>query len=218
MTATDIGRAVSKLREALVPAERCQKLVGLFYADDGPFAGKSFLEIEPSDPNRITASDLLAVTFMGEIYPPLAVRQLLHGAVGREAESFLAEIPADENLANVKDEVLHEEAGPYVGFWQALMPLHGVAETKVSKLMARKRPGLFPIYDSVIGERVAHVSEYWHVFRAFFEEPDAMSLVNELRSDTLPPDLPALRILDTAVWMRYSRGRSAISARAEAGL
>lgn len=93
--------------------------------------------------------------------------------------------------------------------------MHKVGPTKASKLLARKRPALVPIYDSVI-------SQYLRPPPGAFWTSLAQSLADKERRrriDALaPPDLPSspttLRLLDVAVWMRGGGSTNAKAARA----
>lgn len=205
---------------ALQPREKIQQLVGLFYDDEQAFAGTSFLTLGKTEPDVITPSDLLAVTLMGELYPPKAVRGLLSAGPLREKVSrLLSEIPADLEIWEASAEELHSEDAAPVRLWRELDAFPYVGSTKVSKLLARKRPRLIPIYDRWIEKKVAPISDYWRVYYEFLSDSSARRKVDELRPDRMTAkELPTLRVLDTAVWMRYSTGRSASSARQRVGL
>jgi len=154
-------------RQAVLPTENVQHLVSRFYDDDQGFAGTTFLGLEPNQSDRVGPEDLLAVTFMGEIYPPYAVRQLLHGDLGAELSDLLRRIP---NVCPIWKVSMEELDGAPTGAWELLRDRlrgFGVGPTRISKLLARKRPALIPIYDSVIGRHVAPVNEYWGVFHGF---------------------------------------------------
>ena len=218
MDDASVGRPMGEaaLREALAPEDKVQRLVSRFYDDEKAFAGTTFLDLPEEDPNAIESSDLLAVTLMGETYPAAAVRTLLRMEPWRSAvTSLLVEIPKNLEIWSISDSDLHDEDGAPVKLWRLLDQLYGVGPTKTSKLMARKRPGLIPIYDRWIGEKVASRDDYWHVFHRFLSDASNRDAVNKVRPTAPGPrDLPGLRILDTAVWMRYSEGTPAKDARA----
>lgn len=213
------ARGVDALRRAIEPDDRVAGLVADFYDESGPFAGLSFLGFGSNPPHEITAGDLLAVTFMGEFYPPLAVRRLTQSSLAERVAALLADIPTGLAIWDVSTEQLHDEEGAPVQLWRELLSLYLVGRTKVSKLMARKRPALVPVYDRWIGEKIATVDDYWRVYHAFLCDDSNQADVNALRPSHLSEqDLPTLRILDTAVWMRYSEGRAAVAAREKHGL
>lgn len=100
-----------------------------------------------ADSDRFTADDLVAITFLSVDTPPAAARALL---VERKDEfsALLVGIGPDRELAD-EDEPLPDD---WVG-WQLLGELRslpGVGPTTASKLLARKRPWLRPIWDSVV--------------------------------------------------------------------
>ncbi|MCA1840222.1 MAG: DUF6308 family protein [Actinobacteria bacterium] len=212
-----IEEGVRKLDAALADTEALGAAVRCFYDDVEVFAGRTFLEM-PSDPHRIETFDLLAVTLMGEMFRPLAIRQLLAGEVGEEAHHLLQRLDPDEALWNLDIEALHRKGHPVFDLWWLLMDLDEVGPTRASKLMARKRPNIVPIYDSVIGDRIATVDDYWRVFHLFLSDDERCAKVEELRATASLSDIPLLRILDTAIWMRYSGGRSARRVRKACGL
>jgi hypothetical protein len=186
-------------------------------SDEGRFAGRTFMELRPNDPDRVRPEDLLAVTFMGEIYPPYAVRKLLNGELGRQLSAILDRIPANLELWKA---TMDDFDGAPMSAWRLLREALkgcGVVATKISKLLARKRPALIPVYDSIIRDHVAPVGTYWRVFHDLLQDEKHRHMIKAVRPEHTPShDLPLLRVLDTAVWMRHSRGRSAISARRSA--
>ncbi len=211
-----ISSGVGRVQQALDMPKELAAAVRIFYDDDSSFAGSTFLGIE-SDPNCIEAEDLLAVTLMGEMFPAKAVRQLLFGAERDIASKLLAEIKNDA-LWDVDIDALHSPGNPVFDLWQLLDDLPYVGATRASKLMARKRPELIPIYDRIIGERIAGPAEYWYVFHAFLTHEQHRRTVEDLRSTAGLEGVALLRVLDTAIWMRYSRGTAAKSVRGQTGL
>lgn len=156
---------------------------------------------------------------MGETFPPDAVRRLLFGDFAIRVNDLLSRIPERRPLWRIGVDELHDRNAAPAALWHALLELHNVGPTKVSKLMARKRPHLIPIFDSVIGARIAGVVDYWRVFHAFLSRDANRDSVEALRpAGTDDGTTPTLRLLNTAVWMRYSAGESARAARVECGL
>lgn len=63
------------------------------------------------------------------------------------------------------------------------------------------------------------MDDYWYVFHAFLSDETNRRSVEKLRAEgTGSDDVPTLRLLDTAVWMRYSGGELALKARRKCGL
>jgi hypothetical protein len=71
---SELSIAESRLRAVL--ADRTQAVCGLaaFYKETGNFAGGTFTDLAPVEPDNLTASDLLAVTLMNIEATPRAVR------------------------------------------------------------------------------------------------------------------------------------------------
>lgn len=140
------------------------------YLHDG-FTGASFdswdsLGTRDADANVFTADDLIAVTLLSVNAGPRAAQALLRD---RRAEfsPLLAEIGPDRDLA--------DEPGPITPAWPAwrlenqLLTVHGIGLTIASKLIARKRPRLYPIWDTVVvdvlGTRGKHLASIHEALR-----------------------------------------------------
>lgn len=74
------------------------------------------------------------------------------------------------------------------------------------KLLARKRPHLLPVYDSVLRDALqGSTRAFWLPLRnELLQQGGALvDRLAQLRDDAgLPPETPLLRVLDVAVWMR----------------
>lgn len=208
---------LSALEKVLSMPEELAAAVRIFYDDEWTFAGSTFLAMK-SDANRIEAEDLLAVTLMGEMFPARAVRQLLDGPERLEAERLLKLIDVGRALWKWDIDALHSDGHPVLELWRMLDGFPYVGATRASKLMARKRPNLVPIYDSVVGKHIATADDYWYVFHAFLKEETNQGKVKDIRRKAGVDKVPLLRVLDTAVWMRYSRGTAAKAVREQTGL
>ncbi|MBX9921136.1 MAG: hypothetical protein K2Y33_15145 [Mycolicibacterium frederiksbergense] len=194
--------------------EPAKRLVEQFFDTDGPFAATTFDTLPDNDRDRFTATDLLAVTLLDVALPPPSVRSLLK----TDAEKFndlLAAVPSNVDLWDVHDEDLaHAEA-----LYWALRKLHKVGRTRASKLMARKRPRLIPVVDSVIIEALNLGDDSWVALRACLSSPATRQAIEASRPDNAPAEsISTLRLLDAAVWMRRSRSRHAKNARRNAGI
>ncbi|MFC9907005.1 DUF6308 family protein [Rhodococcus sp. NPDC127593] len=80
----------------------------------------------------------------------------------------------------------------------------GIGQTKATKLIARKRPRLYPIWDSVVsqvlGTERSHLNPVREALRA-----DGGALHHRLLSlreeAGLPEEISALRVFDVIAWM-----------------
>lgn len=194
--------------------EPATRLVEQFFDTEGPFAATTFDTLPDNDRIRFTTTDLLAVTLLDVALPPSSVRSLLESDAGK-FNGLLAAVPGDVDLWDVSDEDLaHAEA-----LYWALRKLPKVGLTRASKLMARKRPRLIPVVDSVIIEALHLGDDSWIALRACLSDPAVRDSVEASRPDNAPAEsISTLRLLDAAVWMRCSQSRNAKAARRKAGI
>ncbi|MET7391916.1 DUF6308 family protein [Dactylosporangium sp. NPDC005572] len=123
---------------------RIDDLVVTYFDPGGPFAGASFDLLGENPPNALTRDDLLATTLLDISWRPLAVRQLL--AEGDRIAAALAGIPTNLDLWTANPADL--DAATALHHWLDALP--GVGPVIASKLLARKRPRLVPIDDTVV--------------------------------------------------------------------
>jgi hypothetical protein len=193
--------------------EPAKRLIEQFFDTDGPFAATTFDTLPDNDRDRFTTTDLLAVTLLDVALPPPSIRSLLETGADK-FNGLLAAVPDEVDLWNVSDEDLaHAEA-----LYWALRKLHNVGRTRASKLMARKRPRLVPVVDSVIIEALNLGDDSWVSLRACLSDPTVRQAIEASRPDNAPAEfISTLRLLDAAVWMRRSQSRHAKNARRNAG-
>lgn len=101
------------------------------------------------DVNIFTADDLVAIGFLSVNAGPVAARTILRDR-RTEFSELLARIGPDRDLADVDDEI--DKTWPAWSLETQLRAVPGVGQTIASKLIARKRPRLYPIYDTVVAE------------------------------------------------------------------
>jgi hypothetical protein len=154
-----------------------------------------------ADANRFTSDDLVAVTFLSVAVPPRSAWELLCGRPD-DFSHLLAQIP-DRDLA----EVSPDEIGPgwpAWRLWQQLRELRGVNWVIASKLLARKRPRLIPVYDRVVKTVTGGDPNFWVPLCAKLRENNR-ALHNRLgllrHQAGLPACVSALRIFDVIAWM-----------------
>jgi len=180
--------------------------------------------------NEITRDDLLSLSLLDVAVPGLQVAQLLEPqeragnidlkeVVTREftaselpydlkqIQEILESIPTDVGLSS-KKAAEHLEAGNLL--WTALRR-KGFGPTRVSKLIARKRPKLFPIIDSVIERELNtdSVGFYENLHTVLRAEDKALSRhLKSIRAEAADQPgncalaaLSTIRVLDVVVWM-----------------
>ncbi|MGY1619037.1 DUF6308 family protein [Geodermatophilus sp. SYSU D00691] len=155
----------------------------------------------PQDPYRFTAEDLVAVSFLSVFVPPMAAHRLL-GSMSGEFADLLHEVGIDRDL---RDETADIVPGwPAWVLYDRLKGLPGVGRTIASKLLARKRPQLIPVKDSIV-EQVTHCRDaQWVPLREQLQADGGRlhERLERLRADAgLPTDVTALRVYDVITWM-----------------
>ncbi|WP_457966002.1 DUF6308 family protein [Arthrobacter sp. D1-29] len=192
-----------------------ERYYGLGEWEDKEFTGAHFDTFGSNEPNAMTADDLLAVACLSKHVPARAALGIL-GDHSIKIATLLAYIPPNLSIEDIPfDEHDHYfgDGTPLLRLWRLLRrderTRWGIGATTASKLMARKRPGLIPIYDSV----VAGVTGFnnsdgtwraWH--HAIATDGDLIRRLESLRSTTGLHGISLLRILDVVLWMHGSQG------------
>lgn len=203
---TQIDKAIS------APADQ---LLLRFFDPNGPFAGATFDDVGVNPPDRIVTDDLVAVSLLDVRFEPRAVRAMLKSEPDiAQLKRMLTAIPAHVDLWNAEDH--HLEAAS--ALFDKLDGYASVGETKASKLLARKRPRLMPVIDSVIRRGLELRDNPAKALRTALSVPARRESIELLRPANVPRSISTIRLLDTAVWMRHSQSRNARRARQAAGL
>lgn len=165
------------------------------------------------EPDRITAEDLLAVSLLSVHVPGQATLGIL-GSSAMELEEQLKLIPVYLRFEEISDLEFGEYLGkdsPAEKLWKILRQEGDrwhVGQTTASKILARKRPHLIPIYDSVIAGKTGLTGSgsqwsKWH--NAFHgphgQGPELVAKLRRFRDLVGQPHLSLLRVLDIVLWM-----------------
>lgn len=195
----DDAACVSYLRTYFAPDAAADRYSGAYFERLGS-AG--------NDPDRFTPIDLVAVTMLGIVVPPHAAVAIL----GKDADTLagmLADIPADLDLVDADDEHLVEQS-PADRLWQRLRSYRGIDWVIAGKLIARKRPRLIPVYDSIVRAAVGAPSpSFWIALRDGLRtgtlrlHDRLLALRSEAR---IGEDISAIRVFDVIAWM-HGRGQ-----------
>ena len=177
-----------------------------------PFTGAHFDAWDTThsrgcDAHRFTADDLVAVSLLSVPIPPNAAIQLLETRAP-EFTKLLRELGDDRDLVDEVQPWSVDWSGWQL--WNALLSLPEVGPTTASKLFARKRPRLRPIYDSVVA-RVIDSQNIWEPMRQLLtEQPELHLRLIDLRAKAGVRDsVSALRIFDVVAWMEGKYGYDA---------
>lgn len=171
----------------------------------------------PDVVNTITADDMLAASFLSVPFEPAAVIGLL-AERQLDITALLTQIPADIDLAGVTHDDFKAHLGEESPAWKLWTILRGkedggwgIGPTRASKLMARKRPRLIPIWDSVVEAETGLKSSLtqwtdWHEMLT----QDGGALASRLDSiqdqAELPYPVSQLRVMDVVLWMNGTEG------------
>lgn len=172
-------------------------------------------------PMRLTAEDLLSVSFLSVDVPASAAWQLLT-RLEATVSSLLLKIPAELTIENedCDYELTFGAQSALQQLWDVVRhgtdyqgKKWGIGPTIASKILARKRPSLVPIQDEVV-VRMLGISDkdywraWWEAMHLDFDgRRPVVDLANKIRSESGATHLSLLRTLDIALW-RAGRVRS----------
>jgi hypothetical protein len=209
MHPTHFERSVSLLDES---DDRAVAVLTAYYrplsSGGGGYTGGQFDAFDPSgtrsaSANTYTADDLVAVTLLSVEVPGRAAMEMLV-LQRRRFEVLLENMGPDRDLVN-EASVAESDFGPAWELWRALSELPGLGPTTVSKLMARKRPRLIPIFDSVIDRTVlGGTGVLWSPMHAALREEERALYERLLRVRAgagLDESISVLRVFDVLAWM-----------------
>lgn len=205
---------VPRLLRLLAAEETVEDLRTYFAEDADPadrYTGRRFESLAGGGDRsgvaeRITADDLVAVMLLSVQVPAAIAIELLDGRLGDELAALLREIPTDVALADDAAGVLVAPGSAADRAWTLLTSCDGVGWVTASKLLARKRPCLVPVYDRVVRCALGRPGRPWTAIRDALRA-DGHSLERRLhdlhRAARLDPRVRTLRVLDVALWMRH---------------
>lgn len=156
--------------------------------------------------NRFTAEDFVAVAMLSVSVRAHAVLRVLEPTEPSPYNRLLHEIPADLDLVDAGPEHIAQDS-PAWELWTRLQEIRGIGPVGAGKLLARKRPRLLPVYDSVtkkVFQRPVRDLAFWSDVRTELRR-DQRSLVAHFEAvretAELGKDISVLRILDTTAWL-----------------
>jgi hypothetical protein len=162
-----------------------------------------------ADKNVITSDDLVAVSLLSvEVPGPAAVRILRDD---REQISELLSLIDDRHLVTVEPGDIVPE-WPAWRLWTVLKHgADGIGSTIASKLLARKRPLLLPIQDSVVVRVIGPTDNLWASLAEALREDDESLHKHLIRLRTvagLPEWITPLRVFDVVTWMEGKQAQA----------
>jgi hypothetical protein len=149
--------------------------------------------------DRFTPADLVAVSMLSVDIPARAGWLLVTDPGGRLSRR-LAQIPTDLALADVETAEGLVECRQ---LWDEVGAMAGIARTKTSKLLARKRPHLIPVQDTVTMSALAEPNVFWEPLRQKLRSGLHQRLLDVATGAGTPAVVSVLRVLDILLWMQY---------------
>ncbi len=212
----ELENALSAVRRRMDDDSAASLALARFYDPAGKYGGRTFLDLKPSDPSDITTADLLSVTMLDVAASPLGVRRLLacggpDDAKRRQVLAALQEVSTEVDItADLPKNVSAFEAAA-VFYTQVKAALGKNPWVVASKLCARKRPVLIPVRDRVVVRELGLANHDfrsdWLVFRYLLQDADVLRGLDQAASRATAEHgtdlsrIPALRLLDTLIWM-----------------
>ena len=150
--------------------------------------------------NVFTDADIVAVSMLSVDVPAQAVIELMLRRRG-ELTELLENIPANVDLHRAPAELIKDGSTAW-RLWETLDSIPGLGDTTVSKLLARKRPRLLPIYDKYVAQYLGPVRDYWEALRhALSADNDELALRLRGIGDRVGASgLSILRVFDIVAW------------------
>lgn len=177
------------------------------YTTDPAYTGAHFHDLTysgPSHPDHFDIADiaslsLLSVTLNGPMARELMENSDISTELAREFDRDLGDLTDADVQKLESDDGLN-------GAWRLIRRVHGVGRTRTSKLLARKRPRLVPIWDSVISRVLGldRTTDYWTLFhRALTADDRALDkrLSALAHKAGVADRYSRLRVLDILAWM-----------------
>ncbi|MCK0439057.1 DUF6308 family protein [Gordonia alkaliphila] len=197
-------------------ADKAVDVLRTYFDQDGDrfYSGSHFERFaaggdRPETADVFTTDDLVAITLLGVTVPGDAALRILGDTdpgYREHLSALLRRLPTDVNLVDADENVLAVANE----LWTHVRGNLGVGPTKTSKLLARKRPRLLPVIDSVVTRTVGHVpgrhSFYQNLQAALKADDHCLARhLDELRKTaSIGEDISTIRVFDVLVWMQGS--------------
>lgn len=177
---------------------------------------------DPATLDVIDACDLLAVQTLCVEVPARAAIAILGRDAARIADE-LRRIPVHTRLVDVDDDFLLARDGAPQRLWSILRSYPGVGPTTAGKLLAHKRPHLFPIVDSVVEAhlRLSGRQGLWTAMRraVVAEGQELYKRAGWLaEACDLAHRITPLRVIDVVTWMHSKDQARSVAEAARVGL
>lgn len=157
----------------------------------------------PAVANSFTAADLVAVSLLSVDVPGIATLRVL-GTRAEALTALLQKVPVDRELRDATDDEIAPGSAAD-DLWHAVRDA-GVGQVTTSKLLARKRPRLLPVIDTVVKEVLGHPARasFWLTLRAQLNSDGGRlhDQLAQIRTNAgLADRISVIRCFDVVVWM-----------------
>ncbi|MFC5061572.1 DUF6308 family protein [Actinomycetospora atypica] len=175
------------------------------------YSGSRFDDLGDNPPNHLVADDIVAVSMLSVDVPAHATLRFLDESAA-EITRLLTAIPADVDLHEAGVGLV-DHGSPADDLWSFLRTngdTPGAGPVTTSKLLARKRPRLLPVYDDVVRGKLGlrGPQEHWLVVQGLLrEDPRRVDVLRRARESAkgVPSGVALLRVLDVLLWMSDER-------------
>lgn len=160
---------------------------------------------EESTANEVTPADLVALATLSVEVKGVAAIALLGPELKPQITELLAAIPQTLSLVDPDAARMVDAGSKASELWRLVRTVPGFGPTRASKLLARKRPLLLPIYDSIIRTQLGLKDSrgHWALMRdlvtrdggALYERAKRIRETAGLDATVTP-----LRIIDIVLW------------------
>jgi hypothetical protein len=202
-----------------IDPEKGKQLAAQYFEESSSFPGtgiftgshfESFVGA-PNPANEVTAADLLAVQTLAVTVPSRAALGIL-GTYAQKITDLLGDIDPTLKLEEVQGDADFEtvlgNTSPALALWDLLRrntpeeERWDVGETIASTIMARKRPHLIPIDDSVVTRVIGRGRKSsWRMWRdELCADGYLTDRATEIKEHVGRPNLSTLRALDIVLW------------------
>lgn len=159
--------------------------------------------------DRITVDDLYAVEALNVKVPFAVGKELLEGQLGRDVSACLREIPTDAELGTGGAGELVADGRHANEAWKLLnnrSKKTGIGWVIAGKLLARKRPKLIPVYDTIVRCQFGEPEQVWLKLHSelIANDGELRTALVEIRATVgIDDQVSTLRVLDIVLWRRH---------------
>lgn len=178
-------------------------------------SGRLFDEIVmTTDPMRFEYGDLVAINMLSvDLHHEGVATLLFDRPFSAECSALLRDIPVGLPLWQLPVQDL-EPTGAGPRLWSAVQDrVKGTKQgfTVLSKLMAAKRPHLFPVWDTLVDGMVERPNRaIWRPMHDLLSDEAVRTKIEDLTAGA-PPHVSLLRRVDVALWREADRRRRGIA-------